>query len=52
VERPLASNLNLNAGDTRANLVISGDDPYGYAKAFNAAGSVDVIADAAGWFTR
>lgn len=49
---PFTSNLNLNAGDTRANLVIMGDDNWGYTSVFNAVGSVDVIADAAGWFTR
>jgi hypothetical protein len=50
--RPWASNLNLNAGDTRANLVLMGSDGYGFTNGYNAQGSVDLIADAAGWFTR
>jgi hypothetical protein len=54
---PLASNLNFTSGQTVANRVIVklGIDPatntFGWVSFYNAAGSVDVIADVSGWFT-
>jgi hypothetical protein len=49
--RPLASNLNWRAGETRPNLVMMGPDVWGFDTAFNAFGSTDLIVDVAGWFT-
>ena len=48
--RPNASNLNVVAGDTVANLVIAkvGDD--GAVQLYNSAGSVEVVADVVGYF--
>jgi hypothetical protein len=48
---PLASNLNFVAGQTVPNRVIVGVGTGGRVGFFNAAGSVDVIADVGGWFT-
>ena len=50
--RPNASNINLNAGETRANLVVAkpGNDVGGTVVLFNNAGATDVVVDVAGWF--
>jgi hypothetical protein len=48
---PLASSLNFVAGQTVPNRVIVGIGTSGQISFFNVAGSVDVIADVAGWFT-
>jgi hypothetical protein len=49
--RPWASSLNWRVGHVRSNLVVMGADPYGFASFYNAAGSTELILDAAGWFT-
>jgi len=55
--RPVVSNLNFVAGQTVPNRVIVklGTDPAtgttGWVSFFNAAGTVNVIADVGGWFT-
>lgn len=48
--RPLASNLNLPAGDTRANLVPMKVGQGGQVSLYNNAGSVDLIVDIVGWY--
>ncbi|MGE0729049.1 MAG: hypothetical protein AB7Q92_13460 [Acidimicrobiia bacterium] len=48
---PLASNLNVVAGQTAAVLTLVGYGSGGRINVFNAAGSTDVIVDLAGWFT-
>ncbi len=48
---PLASNLNVRAGDTRANLVIAKVGADGAVALFNSAGTVHLIADVVGYFT-
>jgi hypothetical protein len=48
--RPLASNLNFTAGQTVPNLVTVKVGADGRVSLFNAAGSVHVIADVAGWY--
>ena len=48
--KPLASNLNLPPGDTRANLVIVKVGAGGKVSLSNDAGTVDLIADVAGWW--
>lgn len=47
---PLASNLNLPAGDVRSNLVTVRVGVRGQISLYNAAGSVDLVADVAGWY--
>ncbi len=47
--RPNASNLNLPAGDTRPNLVIVKVGAGGKVSFYNDAGTIDLIADVAGW---
>ena len=49
--RPIVSSLNFVTGDTLANRVIVKLSPLGQLKVFNAAGTVDVVADVNGWFT-
>jgi hypothetical protein len=49
-QRPLVSNLNLVAGDTRANLVVVPIGRDGLVSLFTLGGA-DLIADVAGWFT-
>ena len=57
VARPVASNLNFVAGQTVPNRVIvqlgsnATAGTNGWVSFYNPAGSVDVIADVAGWFT-
>jgi hypothetical protein len=48
---PLVSNLNFSAGQTVPNRVIVKVGAGGKLTFFNAAGTVDVIADVGGWFT-
>jgi hypothetical protein len=49
--RPVVSNLNVGAGQTVANRVQVAVDSTGKVDIYNAAGSVDVVADLNGWFT-
>jgi hypothetical protein len=49
-ERPLASNLNLAAGDVRANLVVVPVGAGGGVSLFTQAGT-HLVADVTGWFT-
>jgi hypothetical protein len=57
VAQPVASNLNFVPGQTVPNRVIvqvgtnTADGTSGWVSFFNAAGSVNVIADVGGWFT-
>jgi hypothetical protein len=48
--RPVASNLNVPAGDVRPNLVIVNVGADGAIGVFNHDGDVDVVVDVAGWF--
>ena len=48
--RPLASNLNWPAGDTRPNLVTVKVGTGGKVSIFNNTGNVNVIADVVGWY--
>ncbi len=48
---PIISNLNLNAGTARANLVIVEVGPDRLVRLFNQVGHVDLVADVVGWFT-
>jgi hypothetical protein len=48
--RPLASNLNVPAGDTRPNLVTVKLGAGGQVSFYNSAGTVDLIADVSGWY--
>ncbi len=48
--RPGASNLNIVAGQTVPNMVIAKLGAKGQINVFNAAGSVQVLADVMGWF--
>ena len=48
---PLASNLNFTAGETVANRVMVAVGTGGQVSIFNSAGSTDVVADVAGYFT-
>ena len=50
VARPLASNLNWPAGDTRANLVVSALGVLGAVSMVNATGSAHVVVDVVGWY--
>ncbi|MGE4164110.1 MAG: TolB family protein, partial [Vicinamibacterales bacterium] len=48
---PCTSNLNLDAGQTAANLTLTAVDPSsGTVRIANAAGAVHVVADVAGWY--
>ncbi|MEZ5144322.1 MAG: S8 family serine peptidase [Acidimicrobiales bacterium] len=47
---PLASNLNLEKGVNRANLVVAKVGPAGRVSLYNNSGSVHLVADVAGWF--
>jgi WD40 repeat protein len=49
--RPNASNLNFVAGQTVANLVVVAVGSGGKVTFFNAAGTVDVVVDLAGYYT-
>ena len=48
--RPLASNLNVPAGDTRPNLVTVKVSALGQVSFYNSAGNVHLIADVSGWY--
>lgn len=48
--RPVASNLNLVPGDARPNLVTVQVGFGGKVSIYNEVGSVDVVADVAGWY--
>ena len=48
--RPLVSNLNLAAGDTRANLVTVPVGQNGKVRIYNSAGHPHVVADVEGWY--
>lgn len=48
--RPLASNLNLAAGQTAPNLVAVAVGSGGRVSLFNSAGYVHLVADVAGWY--
>ena len=48
--QPVASDLNMNAGQTVPNLVVVRLGSNGVVDFFNAAGSTDVIADVVGYY--
>jgi len=48
--RPLASNINIPAGDTRPNLVTVKVGALGKVSFYNDAGTTDLVADVAGWY--
>ena len=48
---PLSSSLNFTAGQTVANRVVVKLGVGGQVNLYNAAGSVDAVADVAGWYT-
>ena len=48
--RPTASNVNVVAGQTAANMVVVPLAPGGTASVYNFAGSADVVVDVLGWF--
>lgn len=50
VARPLASNLNLTANRTVANMVFVKVGADGVVNLYNAAGRTDVVVDVAGWY--
>jgi len=50
-ERPLAANLNAVAGQIVPNMVLGRLGADGAVSLFNYAGTVDLVADAMGWFT-
>ncbi len=47
---PVASNLNLEPGETRANLVTVPVGPGGTVRLFNAVGGINLVADVVGWY--
>jgi hypothetical protein len=49
-EKPLASNLNVPAGDNRPNLVIAKVGAGGRVSFYNDLGNIHIVADVAGWF--
>ncbi len=49
--RPFASNLNVVAGQTVPNRVVAKVSSGGKVSLYNAAGSVNLVADVNGWFT-
>jgi len=50
-DRPVASNLNLRAGEVRPNLVTAKVGEGGRVSLYNAAGSVDLVADVVGYYS-
>jgi hypothetical protein len=50
-ERPLASNLNFEAGQTRPNRVLVRLGAGGQVSLFNYSGATDLVVDVGGWFT-
>ena len=52
VTRPLASNLNFRAGESRPNLVVVPVAANGHVRVYNGSGGdVDVVADVEGWIS-
>ena len=49
-DRPLASNLNFNAGKTVPNLVMARVGTGGKVTIYNNSGTADVVADVQGWY--
>ena len=49
-DRPLASNLKLNAGKTVPNLVMARVGTGGKVTTYNNSGTADVVADVQGWY--
>ncbi len=49
--KPTASNLNVPAGDVRANLVVAKVGAGGEISLFNNSGTVHLVADVVGWYT-
>jgi hypothetical protein len=49
--RPVAASLSFSAGSTTANLVVVKVGPDGLVRLYNHAGSADMVADVAGWFS-
>jgi hypothetical protein len=50
-DAPTASNLNITAGQTRANLLIAKVGADGGVAMFNSAGQLHLVADVVGYFT-
>ncbi len=50
VKRPLAANLNVDAGDTVPNLVVAKIGSNGNVRLYNREGTVDLVADVNGYF--
>lgn len=50
--RPIASDVNWSAGQTKANLVIVKVGSDGVVDIYNYTGSTDVIIDAVGWYSQ
>lgn len=50
VTKPTASNLNVPAGDVRANTVVAKVGSDGTVSIYNNAGKVDLVVDVVGWF--
>ncbi|HVL07096.1 MAG TPA: hypothetical protein VM388_13985 [Acidimicrobiales bacterium] len=48
--RPLASNLNVVAGETRPNLVVAKVGADGSVKVYNNSGTTHLVVDVAGWY--
>jgi len=48
--RPLASNVNFNAGKSVPNLVVARVGPGGKVTVYNNSGNADVVADTQGWY--
>jgi len=50
-DRPLASNLNVTAGQVIPNMVLARVGPDGAVMMYNNGGVVDLVADVVGYFT-
>jgi len=50
-ERPLASNLNVTAGQVIPNMVLARVGPDGAVMMYNNGGLIDLVADVVGYFT-
>ncbi|MBI5087784.1 MAG: DUF1501 domain-containing protein [Actinobacteria bacterium] len=50
IDRPVASNLNVDAGDIRANVVLATLGTDGAISFYNNSGEVDIVADVLGYF--
>jgi hypothetical protein len=51
-DRPLASNLNVVAGQVIPNMVLAPLGPDGAVALYNNAGAIDLVADVMGYFTK